>query len=228
MRTHFGIVVLSVLPALCSCSGGGDKPAIDAGRVVDASAITDAQAALDALVVDASAPDATTGDASIGDGGALCPDSTGEFLLSVAPSIAPTALLQFIATVAIDSSSAPNAIAMTLQPLCTQAQQCSLGQPVGSPYVLAGSTITAQCYFAMNITAMSIPGGANTISGSPFIANLSMAGDLQFPEFYCGTMDGTVSVGGTQVVIDGSTFAAIGIAPGTLGSNLPTPVATCP
>jgi len=228
MGTHCGILVLSLLPVLCSCSGGGDKPAIDAGSIVDASAIADAQVIADATADGGTVGDASVPDATIGDGGTLCPDITGEFLLAVAPAIGPTALLQFIATLAIDSSSAPATIAMALQPLCTQADQCSLGQPVGSPYVLAESTLTAaQCDFDMIISGMLIPGGANTISGAPFIADLSMAGEVQSTNSYCGIMDGMVTVGGVSIPMDGSTFGAIRIAPGTLGSSSPTPVASC-
>ncbi len=156
------------------------------------------------------------------------PDATGEFFLAIAPSIAPAAFLQFIGTVQVDSSSVPATFAMTLQPLCTQSDQCSIGQPIGAPYAIGATEINEQCGFSMNLSAIDIPGGANTISGSALVGDLTAIGDLQTEDFYCGVVNGTVETGGAPISIDNSAFGSIRIVPGTLGGNLPAPVSACP
>lgn len=160
--------------------------------------------------------------------GGEVPDATGEFFFALAPSLSPKALLQFIATVLVDSSSEPATLTMSLQPLCTQSDQCTLGQPLGEAYMVSAVELGEQCLFSVNISGFGILGGANSISGSPFIADITMDGALQTETFFCGSANGDVLVGGSPIPIDGSTFGSRGIATGTLGGNLPSPISACP
>lgn len=161
------------------------------------------------------------------DGGEI-PDVNGEFFLALSPSISPDALLRFIVTTDLDRGVTPPLLTLTLQPICTQASQCTVGQPVGDPVTLAPGEVADDCSVALVLTDVFIPGGANTISGSDIIGNLDLLGSLRGADFYCGLINGTATVGGADIPIDGSTFGSIRIEEGTLGNDLPEPVSECP
>lgn len=154
--------------------------------------------------------------------------ASGQFYLALSPSFAPEALLEFLATTEVGTSGAVATIAVSLEPLCTQADQCSLGQPIGGAFAADAATLDDSCKFTLDVTQMTIPGGANTVSGSELIANLVVSGELLSADSFCGTVDGTVAPTGASIPVDNSTFAAVRVAPGTTGDALPTPASACP
>ena len=156
------------------------------------------------------------------------PDVNGEFLLSLSPSIAPTALLKFIATTVLEESGGEITVALELQPLCVQEGQCTVGQPIGDPIAVAAASVNGAGEFTANLVEAFVPGGANPISGSDIIGDIELLGTLKDDDLYCGEANGTATVSGSPIPINGSTFASIRITPGTLGDDLPDPVAECP
>ncbi|MBL4633071.1 MAG: hypothetical protein JKY56_04320, partial [Kofleriaceae bacterium] len=194
-KTLFGAAILAICASGCPDPAKSfsdfDKRVIDAGKTVVGTAC----------------------------GGEL-PDISGEFYLQLAPSLAPTALLQFIATTTLDKTVDPALLTLTLQPLCAQEAQCTLRQPIGNPFTVMSIEVNEQCQFETDITGMPVPGGANAISGSDLIGNLVMLGNIIEPDFYCGIINGEAIVGGAGIPIDGSDFGAVRITPGTLGDSL--------
>ena len=160
-------------------------------------------------------------------GGEL-PDISGEFFLNLAPSIAPTSFLQFIVTTNLNKTVDPAILSLTFQPLCTQESQCTVGQPVGEPFTLEDAEVTEECGYEVRLDMVPIDGGANSISGSPIIGNLDMLGSIRDTDLFCGIVNGDAVVGGAPIPVNGSTFGAVRIAPGTLGDSLPAPVFECP
>lgn len=160
--------------------------------------------------------------------GGEIPDVNGEFFLALSPSIAPDSLIKMIVTTGIDRTATPVTMTMTLQLLCSQADKCTVGQPVGDPVVLEPGEVSDDCGFLLVLTDVLIPGGANPISGGDIIGNLDLLGTLTSDDLYCGLMNGTAAVGGAPIPIDGSTFGAQRIVAGTLGDALPNPVFECP
>ncbi len=155
------------------------------------------------------------------------PAIDGEYLLALSTPLARDALLLFAATTTIDPAASPATISMSLQPICSQEAQCTVGNYVGSPTIVAAMDLDASCGFTANITDGNIPGGANAISGSDMIANLELLVTIRRAEFYCGTAGGTLTVGGAVIPVDESTFGATGMPAGTMGTALPEPTALC-
>lgn len=161
--------------------------------------------------------------------GGVIPDVSGEFYLNLSTPLGPDSYLEFIFTQTIDINVNPAVLAMSLQPLCVQAEQCTVGSPVGDMLTLDNTTVDENCDFELDIVGVPIPGGANALSGSDLIGNLLMKGNLQGPDFYCGLVDGSAEVGGAPVPINGSTFGSVrNTAVGALGDDLPDAVAFCP
>ncbi|MCP4449558.1 MAG: hypothetical protein GY811_30130 [Myxococcales bacterium] len=157
------------------------------------------------------------------------PAISGEYFLALSPSIAPEALLKLIVTTEVDLSVDPAVLSMTFQGLCTQPEQCTVGQPIGDPHVETGIEVTDECGFDLQIDSIILAGGANSLSGSEIDGELQLLGNLQSEEFYCGIVNGIASVGGAPIPIDNSTFGATRVPTGTLGDDLPDPpVASCP
>lgn len=157
------------------------------------------------------------------------PEVSGEFFLNLSTPLARDAFLEFIFTQNINKNVNPAVLSMTLQPLCVQEAQCTVGQPFGDMVTLDNTDVDENCDFELDINDVAIPGGANAISGSDLIGNLQMKGNLQTAAFYCGLVDGSAIVGGAEIPINGSTFGSVrNTAVGALGDDLPDPVAICP
>ncbi len=196
-KTLFGAAILAICASGCPDPAKSfsdfDKRVIDAGKTVVGTAC----------------------------GGEL-PDISGEFYLQLDPSgIAPGALLEFIATTVLDKTVDPAVLALTLQPLCVQAGQCTVKQPVGDPFTVMNIEVNQQCQFVTDIVGIPVPGGANAITGADLVGNLLMTGSIIDPDLFCGAIDGEAVVGSTVVPVNGSTFGAVRITPGTLGDSLP-------
>jgi len=172
--------------------------------------------------------DAGKRDIASGCNGGAIPDVNGEFYFSLSPVVAQESFLELIATTELDLTVDPAQLTLTLQPLCSQADQCTVGQPVGATSVIPDITVDSECSFTVDIPSIIIPGGANTLSGAEIDGNLELIGNLQSDDFYCGVVNGIATVGGAPIPIDNSTFGAVRITPGTLGDALPTAIAICP
>ena len=177
----------------------------------------------DATVADAAAPDAQ-GQTSCG---SSVPSASGEFYLALAASVAPAQPILFIATTVIDDAVIPATFSMTLQPLCTQDTLCTVRQHVGSPIVVETVSIAANCSFDFELVGADIPAGANSIGGVAATVDVVGLGSIQGADGFCGTADGTATIGETVTDIDDSSFGSIRITPGTLGDDLPEPEDTC-
>ena len=157
------------------------------------------------------------------------PDVAGEFFLNLSTPLARDAFLEFIITQTINLNVNPAELSLALQPLCVQEAQCAVGQPVGDMLALDKTDVDENCDFEMPIMGLAIPGGANAISGSDLVGNLTLTGNLQTADFYCGIVDGIAVVGGADIPVNGSTFGSVrNTAVGALGDDLPDPIAICP
>jgi hypothetical protein len=157
------------------------------------------------------------------------PDISGEHFLVIDPvPISPGNLLRFIATVDLELAADRKTATMslTIQPI-----DVANGELVAEPLPFENIAINAAGRFTVELMTDSdaIPGEANPVTGSDIGVNGELAGELREgnADLFCGTASGNVIPTGTP--IDGSTFGAIRIAPGTTGNgNLPEPVAACP
>lgn len=157
------------------------------------------------------------------------PDISGEFFLVIDPvPISPGNLLRFIATVELDlaADNRTATMALTIQPI-----DVANGDLVGQPIPFQGIAINRAGRFTVPLETENdaIPGEANPVTGSDIGVDGELAGELREgnADLFCGTASGNVVPTGTA--IDGSTFGAIRITPGTVGNaNLPEPVAACP
>ncbi len=178
----------------------------------------------DRRVFDAGAPQTASGCLTM-----EIPEVSGEFFLNLSTPLSQDSFLEFIFTQSINKNVDPALLSMSLQPLCVQEAQCTVGQPFGDMVTLDNTTVDENCDFELDIIDVEIPGGANAISGSDLIGNLFLKGNLQTTDFYCGVVDGTATVGGAEIPINGSTFGSVrNTAVGALGDDLPDAVAICP
>lgn len=170
-------------------------------------------------------------DASNVDGAELTeiPDISGEFLLSLDPKpVAEGTYIRFIATVELTLAADKKTATMnlTMQPI-----KVVDGQEIGDPLEFTDVPINSAGRYELTIKTAgnAIPGDANPVTGSDIGLDGVEIGQLLEgnTDVFCGTVSGTVIPTGT--VIDGSTFGAVRIAPGTRGNdNLPEPVGECP
>ena len=156
---------------------------------------------------DADVVDATVIEEQTSCGGEI-PALGGDFLLLVATTVDPNAKLQFIATTTVNSTDVPASVSLTIQPLCSQRKQCNLGDPVGAPVTVPAASLSPECAASVAPFSLAIPGGANTLSGSDAVASLSMEITVSGPDFYCGLVSGSITAGGAEIPIDGSSFGA--------------------
>lgn len=167
------------------------------------------------------------------DGDAL-PDISGQYYLALSPVIAPSSLLQF--TVDSEMTAGDDGTAtvdFSFQPLCVRegegAQDCGdqLLQPVGDPLPATGVTVASDCTFRAELLQAVVPGKANPISGSDIRGDIIVVGSIRTTELYCGDVEGMLQEP-IPLSLEGSTFAAQRIEPGTTGAALPDPLAACP
>lgn len=157
------------------------------------------------------------------------PDISGEHFMVIDPvPISPGNYLRFIATVDLELAADRKTATMslTIQPLAIAD-----GQLVGDPIPFEAIAINSAGRFTVDMMTPSdsIPGSANPITGSNVGVDGQLQGELREgnPDLFCGTASGNVVPTGTP--IDGSTFGAVRIEPGTRGNdNLPEPLPGCP
>ena len=203
--------------------GGGDEDAGEPdGGDRDGGAAPDA--GIDAGTPDAGDLDGATPDAGEPDAG---PDELdGEFLLAIAANLAPASPIRFITTVDFTPTGGSAGTAdFTFQPII--AENCAAGMgglPVGAAFTSPGIEIAADGTFQIALSNVTLPAEANTILCAELTADLiEVSGTMRGPDLTCG--DVTVTSGTLQLL---GTFGAIRIAPGTIGDDLPDPVAACP
>lgn len=172
--------------------------------------------------------DASSGGVEGCNGGEL-PDFNGQFFLGLSAAIAPNAPLLFV----VDSTVTGQAVDLTFQPLCARegdgAQNCGDDYltPIGSPLVVEDVAIDQNCTFQAELIDATVPGKANPISGSDIRGDIVVIGTVRSTDLYCGDIGGQLKEP-LQIPLDGSTFAAQRIEPGTVGDALPEPLAECP
>lgn len=150
------------------------------------------------------------GENSDAQGASACAAS-GSYYLELATSLAQDARFAFSATVEIT----PESLSLSLQPLCAAgSEQCSPWTPVGSPIEFASSDLE-ECTYEVSATNAVIPGGANPLSGSESVANLSLKGTIKYLDRLCGSATGTMS----NIPIEPAWFASERLANGSVGSG---------
>jgi hypothetical protein len=151
------------------------------------------------------------------------PDVSGEFLVGVAPVVAPDATLRFISTNVMTMNGDGTAtLDISLQPL-----RVNNGMPVGDPVALNDVPVSTSGTFTASFDDIFVEGEANPLTGSDIVADVILIGTIRNQDLYCGEVDGMVKQP-SQLPLDGSTFGAIRVAPGTVGPDLPAPVVECP
>jgi len=172
------VLVMGLATFACS-GGGGDADVVDATVIVEQTSC-----------------------------GGEIPALGGDFLVIVATTVDPNAKLQFIATTTVNSTDVPASVSLTMQPLCTQRKQCTLGDPVGAPVTVPAASLSPECEASIGPFSLAIPGGANALSGSDAVASFTMDLTAGSPDFYCGLVFGGITTDGAEVPIDGSSFGA--------------------
>jgi hypothetical protein len=155
-------------------------------------------------------------------------DITGEFLVGVATTLDPSLPLLFLATidVEIDNGTGTGTGQFEFQPL--EASRCPGNDglvPVGDPFAIPDVEIEEDGGFQAGFTGM-LPGEANNVSCSTVRVEITFDAVIRSTEVWCGLIMGRVVT--TNTSINGSTFGAIRIEPGTLGDDLPDPLLQCP
>ncbi len=170
------------------------------GATVDAGAVVDAPP-VDAALLDA------------------------EFLLAVGVVVAPDPPMLFLATISPEYEHATGAqvVDMTLSPL----HRFDRTPLPGADLPTGAVGIGASGAFELMYLNVVVPGDANPITGSTLTLDMTLDGQFTSSDFYCGTVSGSIKEP-TVLDLAGSTFAAVRVEPGTVGQDLPTPVASCP
>jgi len=164
------------------------------------------------------------------DGGGGLFEIDGEFLLSISVVIAPDNTVRFIATSDINIEGGAGTLTLSFQPL--KVDQCQPtgngGTEVGDPLAANDLGVDAAGVFQLTHDGASVDGKANPISCSEIVADLVLDGVIQSEDLFCGDVSGQAHQP-LDISLDGSTFGAIRIEPGTRGdANLPEPVTSCP
>lgn len=154
---------------------------------------------------------------------ASIPDITGRFFVGTSPSVSPDDYLLFVSenTIEIDGDTA--VLQMTFTPL-----DFTTLEEVGDSRTFADVAVNMNGQFDATLDDVMIPGEANPITESLLvIATLTFSGTIRSENLFCGPVTGMVSVP-APIDLTGSTFAAIRVPDGTIGSDLPAPVVACP
>jgi len=163
------------------------------------------------------------------DGGGGLFDIDGEFLLAIAPGFSPDTPLRFVATadITIDGSSAT--LNLSFQPLAFDTcDEGNGGNEVGDPLDSSDLPVDVAGFFQLTHDGASVDALANPISCTVIVADLVLDGVIQSEDLFCGSVSGMVKQP-IMTSLDGSTFGATRIEPGTRGdANLPEPVKACP
>ena len=163
------------------------------------------------------------------DGSGALAEIDGEFLLTIQPSFDANHFLKFVVTSDITIDGDSGSLNLTVQPL--KADRCPPmgdgGTEVGDAIVANDLPVDANGSFVLEQDGLMVTMLANDVTCSDIVANLVLTGFIKSEDLYCGDVSGRVTTTGSS--LDGSTFGAIRIEPGTRGdANLPEPVKACP
>lgn len=171
--------------------------------------------------------DVTTADATViveqtSCGGEI-PEFDGEFLALITNRMQLDSKLQFIANTTVDSTVVPATVSLTFQPLCTQREECSLGDPVGAAVTAPLGSLTPECTTTIGPFDLAFPGSANTINGLDAVGNLTLELTMSEADFYCGRAFGEIIAGGNLIPDTIHFFGANRITDGFSGTVFACP-----
>lgn len=166
-----------------------------------------------------------------GAGGAQCDgalrDISGDFLIALSPGFSPDDILQFIATVEMTTDGDTGTASFSFQPLV--ANECdpdNYRQTVGTPLEVEDVEIDGSGAFSFTFDNAQVAGDANEVSCGAILADITLTGIVRSPDEWCGDGSGMV-MAPTPANLEGSTFGAIRVDPGTVGDDLPDPQPAC-
>ena len=157
------------------------------------------------------------------------PDCTGHFLLAVHAAAGGDSSnpLLFVADYTLTANADGTAnLSYSASALTEMSPHVvSAGPPPGPQFGSNDMKVALDGTFTAPLQG-TLPGDANPISPGTIVStsNGEKHGLIVSTDLICGTLTGTAG----PLPLDGSTFAAIRIAPGTIGDALPTPVTACP
>lgn len=150
------------------------------------------------------------------------PDVTGEFYMGLRPGPTPSLPFRFLATTVLHQDASGATLDLSMLSLDRETFE-----PVGAPNAVEGVVVSDSGEFTAVFIDVVIPARANPVSGQELTADVTLIGQLRTEDLYCGDAEGMVNSPFT-LSLDGSTFAAIRVAPGTTGMDLPELVGECP
>lgn len=138
-------------------------------------------------------------------------DISGDFLLAVSTVISPDLPLQFIATNTLTVDDMGNTLlAACLQPLSLMAGKVNVPrEPIGDPLCYTDIPIV-DGKFDIDAGLVKVTGMANPVTGADIEATLRMIATIIDEGFYCGDIEGDLSVP-FALDLKGSSFAAVRI-----------------
>ena len=162
------------------------------------------------------------------DGSGALAEINGEFLLTIQPSFDANHFLKFIVTSEITIDGDTGSLDLSVQPLA--AERCDEGNggnEVGDAIVADDLSVDVNGAFELTHDGVMVTMLANDVTCTDIVANLVLNGLIKSEDLYCGEVSGRVLTTGSN--LEGSTFGAIRIEPGTRGdANLPESVKACP
>lgn len=153
---------------------------------------------------------------------------SGEFLLSIQTPIGGP--LRIILNGTTTANEAGGTTDLTFQPIVAERCVAGMGgQPAGDELPpITDIPIGPDGTFSLTQTAATTPGGANPITCSDILADISFSGCMLSETSFCGEVTGMV-MEPIPLSLEGSTFGAVQIEPGARGDeNLPEAVIACP
>ena len=162
------------------------------------------------------------------DGSGALAEIDGEFLLTIQPGFDANHFLKFVATSDITIDGSSGTLSLSFQPLA--AERCDEGNggnEVGDAIEANDLPVDMNGAFELMHDGAMVTMLANDVTCTDIVANLVLNGLIQSADLFCGEVSGRVLTTGSN--LEGSTFGAIRIEPGTRGdANLPEPVKACP
>ena len=153
----------------------------------------------------------------------------GEFLLALVPAFAPNNSLRFVVTSDITVDGTSGSLTLSFQPLAVE--HCDAGNggnEVGDPLTGDPTEVNQDGGFVLSHDNAMVVDTANDVTCTPIRADLVLTGQIRSADMFCGDLTGHVYEP-LPNELDGSTFGAIRIEPGTRGdANLPEPLKACP
>lgn len=154
----------------------------------------------------------------------------GEFLLAIVPVFAPNNTLRFAVTSDITIDGTTGSLSLSFQALA--AEKCDTGNggnEVGDPISTGAPVdVNQDGGFVLTHENATVDAMANDVTCGPIRADLELTGQIRDANMFCGDVAGHVYEP-LPNELEGSTFGAIRIEPGTRGdANLPEPLKACP